>query len=498
MDAGASRIFISYRREDTEHAAGRLAADLRDHFGREQVFEDITSIDPGVDFEQALQDVLKTCGAVLVVIGPNWVGVADETGRRRLDDPDDWVRREVEESLRRPAVRVFPILVGPAGMPNAEELPASLKGLLRRQAFPLTVRHWANDVALLVEHLERLPARAHTLDPAPPRPPGDAAERPHRQRNAPPVRLGRPRKAVAVAGVVVALIAAGVMFTGRDRTTSSLSSSTQTDTSPPPTPHTPDTAERATSPPRTPETGTHVEPGKTFRDCDNCPEMVVIGAGSFRMGSAYADPVRSEDEVPQRTVTISKPFALGRFEITITEWNVCVEEDACRFWSKEAGREPVRANWERAQTYVTWLARRTGKPYRLPSEAEWEYAARGGTTTRYPWGEDFEPGKANVWSGRNLDAVTYRVGPVGSFGPNAFGLHDMIGNFKEWVQDCWHDTYHDAPTNGEAWESGACRWRVLRGGGYYTPPRESRTASRDSASPNAWGSGEGFRVARAL
>ncbi|KFB69046.1 TIR domain-containing protein [Candidatus Accumulibacter vicinus] len=153
----AARIFISYRRQDSEAAASRLAEDLRRHFADEQVFQDFSSIDPGADFVDAVQRGLDTCAAVVVVIGPDWLKVVDRNGRRRIDLPEDWVRHEVGESLRRPGVRVFPVLVGGADMPGVADLPGELQPLTRRQAFPLTVRHWPKDVAELVEHLRRVP-----------------------------------------------------------------------------------------------------------------------------------------------------------------------------------------------------------------------------------------------------------------------------------------------------------------------------------------------------
>jgi hypothetical protein len=153
----ASRIFISYRRDDSELAASRMAEDLRRHFAPAQVFQDFASIDPGADFVDAVQRGLDTCAAVLVVIGSKWLNVVDRKGRRRLDVPGDWVRYEVAESLRRPGVRVFPVLLDHADMPGLDDLPEDLQALTRRQAFPLTVRHWGKDVAELVEHLRRVP-----------------------------------------------------------------------------------------------------------------------------------------------------------------------------------------------------------------------------------------------------------------------------------------------------------------------------------------------------
>ena len=147
-----NRIFINYRRDDSEVEVGRLAADLRRVFSADQVFQDVASIDPGADFEDALRQGLQTCAAVLVVIGPQWFAAKDARGGRRLDLADDWVRREVAESLGDRAVRVFPVLVGNAGMPGADELPSDIQALARRQAFPVTVRHWAFHLAIQSEH----------------------------------------------------------------------------------------------------------------------------------------------------------------------------------------------------------------------------------------------------------------------------------------------------------------------------------------------------------
>lgn len=153
----------------------------------------------------------------------------------------------------------------------------------------------------------------------------------------------------------------------------------------------------------------------------------------------------------------------------------------------------INVNWEDAQTYVAWLSRRTGQPYRLLSEAEWEYAARAGTTTHFPWGNDRGSKRANFAGFRDWLPV-----PVGSFEPNAFGLHDMIGNVEEWVQDCWNDTYKGAPTDGSAWEAGDCGRRVVRGGSYGTYPDDARAASRSENKPGSRSRDLGFRVARTL
>ncbi len=157
-----SRIFISYRREDSDIWAGRLADELRKHFPVEQVFQDIASIAPGADFPTVLEEALATAAVMLVVIGPRWLSATDKNGRKRLESPADFVHQEVAESLRSPAVRVFPLLVNGAAMPAEEELPDPLKPLARRNAIELTVRHWASDVAQLVQTLKRSPGVAES------------------------------------------------------------------------------------------------------------------------------------------------------------------------------------------------------------------------------------------------------------------------------------------------------------------------------------------------
>ncbi len=240
-----------------------------------------------------------------------------------------------------------------------------------------------------------------------------------------------------------------------------------------------------------------------FRDGDECPEMVVIPAGEFLMGSPEGEPGRSAHEGPRRKVTIARPFAVGKYPITFDEWDACVKAGGTKCKPEDAGwgrgRRPViSVSWDDAQAYVAWLSEKTGKPYRLLSEGEWEYAARAGTTTRYPWGD--EPGNnranfrdsGNAWSGQ-------QTSPVGSFDPNAFGLFDMIGNVWEWVRDCWNESYQGAPEDGGAWESGTCDRRVVRGGSWYIiEPGYARVANRRGLLPSKRLKDVGFRVAKTL
>lgn len=228
-------------------------------------------------------------------------------------------------------------------------------------------------------------------------------------------------------------------------------------------------------------------------DCKGCPVMVNVPPGSFVMGSDNGP----RESRPTRLIDVDgeNRFAIGKFEVTFDEWEACTD---CRRTPDDEGfgegRRPViNVEWEDAQRYVRWLARRTGKPYMLPSEAQWEYAARGGTTKKFWWGDDRPSGRANCdgcgseWDGKG-------TAPVGSFPPNPFGLHDVHGNVFEWVQDCWHDSYVGAPGDLKPRLDGLCGMTVLRGGSW----RYGATAAHVFARGKS-GSGRrddfGFRVA---
>lgn len=256
----------------------------------------------------------------------------------------------------------------------------------------------------------------------------------------------------------------------------------------------------------------------TFRDCpDVCPEMVVVPAGQFTMGLSASEAVRGAAEGPQRTVRIAKPFAVGKFEVTFAEWDACVAGGGCgsnkapsdqgwswRGWHWGRGKRPViNVSWSDANEYLAWLSKKSGQAYRLLSEAEWEYAARAGTTTPFSTGPTITTDQAN-FDGSNTFGEsakgTYRqkTVEVGTFKPNAFGLHDMHGNVWEWVEDNWHSNYLGAPKDGSAWIDNGSSSRVLRGGSWYSDPRNLRSASRDLMVPGHRSKSVGFRVARTL
>jgi formylglycine-generating enzyme required for sulfatase activity len=289
-----------------------------------------------------------------------------------------------------------------------------------------------------------------------------------------------------------------------------------------------------------------VQAGQAFRDCSDCPEMVVIPAGSFLMGSSAAETARDVEAVvprnefayakkemaseqPQHSVNINQPFALGKYRVTRGEFASFVRETGysagtgCTLWidhkypvSPDAGwqnpgfpqtdRDPVVCvSWRDAKAYIAWLnAKFLGRipavgdgPYRLPSEAEWEYAARSGTRTSRWWGDLIEVGNANcdgcgsAWDKR-------QTSPSGSFQTNPFGLSDVLGNAWEWTEDCWNETYVGAPGDGSAWTSGVCDSHVMRGGSWTNRPWVLRSALRSDGTAYRRTNYIGFRVAKAL
>jgi len=245
-----------------------------------------------------------------------------------------------------------------------------------------------------------------------------------------------------------------------------------------------------------------LKPLAKFRECaKDCPEMVVVPAGAFTMGSPATEAYRSPSEGPQHTVTIAKPFAVSEYDVTFADWDACVAVGGCPQVSASGmgrGTKPViNVSWDDAQTYVAWLSQMTGQPYRLLTEAEWEYADRAGTTTVYYWGDEIGSGNADcIGCGSNWDSQ--QTSPVGSFKPNAFGLFDMAGDVWQPVQDCDHGDYTEAPTDGSAWTSGDCERRVIRGGSWFDEFRSLRSANHSRVPPGFRNGSLGIRVGRTL
>jgi formylglycine-generating enzyme required for sulfatase activity len=282
-----------------------------------------------------------------------------------------------------------------------------------------------------------------------------------------------------------------------------------------------------------------LKPSASFRECSgkaptsalklraarkrprvDCPEMIVIPSGSFLMGSSQAeqsrfnsipkgandndlqnhDTDRLANEGPQHKVVIAQSFAVSKFDVTFDEWDACVSVGGCRQRNDGGmgrGNKPaITVSWDDAQQYVTWLSNMTRRSYRLLTEAEWEFAARAGTTTTYYWGGETGEGNANC-TGCDSEAIN-QTSPVGSFPANPFGLYDMAGNVWQWVQDCYSRNYNQAPTDGSASDGQDCVYRVARGGSWNIGPEYARSAVRFRFPSTYQAINRGFRVARTL
>ena len=702
-------VFISYRREDAAGFAGRIYDRLTRRLDPKSVFLDVDTIQPGLDFFDVLSEKLRVCDALIAVIGKNWNSSADKDNRRRLDDPDDFVRIEIEAALQR-GIRVIPVLVDGATMPSREDLPDSLQKLRRRQAIEISHNRFDSDVERLTHALylieEELGQRemveaerarkegegqevAEAADEVRQVAEAEAARRANDERRVreTEVSLARRRSArtwrrplllLGLSAGAAALIAAWFLLTPfvrlrgnmqaigpsvspqQTQATSQQSSSDQNQsvspnrppvtvpqeqtltpteenqmgdrylhgrgveqdyakamewyrkaadhgsadaqfnigflyqsgwgvaedveqakvwyqkaadqgdafakaalqrlqthaatTAPAPTAAVPQPAkpEACRAEPLAPVTSRApnvltaaeqcgLKPKDVFQECSDCPEMVVVPAGSFTMGSPENEPGRADNEGPRHDVRIAKPFAVGKFHVTVDEFKAFVRStnydvgSSCYGWSSkgyqpetgrtvlnpgfaQTGSHPaVCISWDDAQAYVKWLAAKTGAPYRLLTEAEWEYAARGqtqpGTYPRYFFG-DSEADFCKYGNGgdqtilRNHmwypwkpfpcnDGYAY-TSPAGSFEPNAFGLFDMHGNAYQLVEDCYHGSYFGAPSDGGAWTGGACDKRVGRGASWQTDTRTNRAANCGDTTPSHRDNLTRFRVARTL
>lgn len=470
-------IFISYRRESAAAYARALFEALGGHFGKRQVFMDVEGIEPGRDFVEVLERTLRSCKVMIVLIGPDWVHVKDNAGQRRLDDPEDFVRMEIATAIHR-NILLLPVMIHGACQPTMEELPEDIKLLVRRQSVKLDFDRWAGSLDALRRTIEKeVPRKQIWL-----------------------LKLMSMRAwAVSISIVLIGTLTAWQIWAAREKKGSIM-----------------------------------FQVGKSFRDakadgsaCDFCPELVVLPQDSFNMGSLEGEPRHRQNESPQHPVRILYKLAAGKYEITRAQFaefvdksgydtgdNKCLamsdieavqagkKEGGSNSWRQpgfsQDGNHPVSCvSWNDAQRYVDWLRGQTGQQYRLLTEAEWEYAARAGTNTSYSWGNDIGDGNANCSRcASQWDSV--QTSPVGSFKPNSFGLYDMHGNIREWVQDCYAEDYNHAPINGQASEDVECTFRVMRGGSWGYVPVSARSAYRAWSYPRGQINTDGFRVARTI
>ena len=457
-------IFVSYRRDDSAGHTGRLFDRLVEHFGRERIFMDIDTIEPGEDFVTVIENAVGSCDVLIAVIGRNWLTAG---GTSRLANPNDFVRIELATALRR-NIRVIPVLVQRASMPNEQDLPEDLVKLTRRNAIELSDLRWQGDVDQLIAVMERVLAGAEhrgaeregVVKPkpaaaeerpaleAPPRESSRAAPANRLDETAPvitkPAAPSGPKKRILmIAGAALVLLLAaviGIWLLQPDQTSSenfNQNSVAQPSVTQEPAP--------ATSTPT---------PQETTKPLDDI-ELVFVPPGRFMMGS------EEEGEVPVHEVWFEEGFFMSKYEITQAQWQAVMGSNPSYF--KNCDKCPVEnVSWLEVQSFLKELnARNETYTYRLPSEAEWEYACRAGSTGNFAG-----PLSDLAWYKENSESRTH---PVGTKAPNAFKLHDMHGNVFEWVEDVPHGSYDGAPGDGSAWVDGDGSERLVRGGSWSDP-----------------------------
>jgi formylglycine-generating enzyme required for sulfatase activity len=523
---------------------------LEREFGRDLLFMDVDSVPLGVNFVQVLGEEIAKCDALLAIIGPGWLDGRDENGNRRLDNPDDFVRIEIEAALKR-GIPVIPILLEGTRVPKANQLPDGLKELALRNGIEIRHTSFHDDMERLVRGLKGVQSPQNPDQATPSRVDRTDAEGgvmtdatiahavPERDKQ---FRLGVRSVAFVWLGAAIGAL----VLTGLAADQAGLLKLWSLN---PAKPASSGSLDRKVDPAGTKnaesDKGIRVGPngraeedaarsnsalavgpgsGQSFRDqladgepCPTCPEMVVVPAGSFMMGTPAREVGHDDNEGPQRRITIARPFAVGKYEVTFAEWDACVAAGACKQnpdderWGRD-NRPVINVSRDDiTKEYLPWLSRKTGKTYRLLTEAEWEYAARAGSTTRFHFGNDEKDlcsygnvadltakEKNKDWTVANCQDGYVNTAAVGSFKSNAFGLYDMHGNVWEMVQDCFGDSYAGAPVDGSAVTHGDCTNRVVRGGSWIGNPLGVRSGSRFSITPDLRDNWVGFRLARVL
>jgi len=364
-----SRIFISYRRDDSAGYAGRLYDRFTQHFGPEQIFMDIDTIEPGLDFVEVIEEAVGSCDVLIALIGRQWLTITDDTGQRRLDNPEDFVRLEIKTALER-NIRVIPALIRGASMPRSRDLPNDLKKLSRRNAIAISDR-FHPEVDRLIKVVEKV---LSTPVPAPSKP--KIEKRP--QRSAPPA----------------------------------------------------------------PSKQKIITPTQPFD-----PELILIPAGEFLMGSdPKKDKKADDDEQPQHTLYLPD-YYLAKTPVTNAQYAAFVQatgHEPPEHWKQKkppSGKQEhpvVNVRWHDAVAYCQWLTEKSIRTYRLPTEAEWEKAARGTDGRIYPWGNQWDEKLCNTSEGGKGGTT-----PVGAYpdGASPYGLLDMAGNVWEWCATQWGKPY---------------------------------------------------------
>ncbi len=556
-------IFIGYRRVDTGGDAGRIFDRLEGKFGQGRVFKDVDSIPRGVKFRDYVPTIIVQCSVFLALIGPDWVNAQDEHGRRRLDDEDDLVRIEIETALRTPGVQVIPVLVAGAAMPKHADLPQSLHPIadinaaqMRRDPdfnvdigrlirdlemgaqtgkvvvdAPSPAGHriaWQKisnslDLQTYVDFERYYPGSEHLIDAARHRRQIEAWEKADKSDRATLHRFDQVDYFQAIRDAATPLLKAAMARevaeaeAARKAEEERLAKARRA-------------AEAAKAGRPLLERAFPIElPGVS--DWPN-PQMIAIPPGRFMMGAPATEQSSDDDERPQHEVRIDYAFALGQHTVTVDAFKVFVAETnhdtgkSAYVWNgkewkdtpgkgwrdpgfAQTGAHPVCCvNWQDAHAFLAWLNKKAGlagRPdaYRLPSEAEWEYACRAGTNTPFSFGDTISTAQANYDGNHTYGAgkkgeYRQKTLPLGFFPANPFGLCDMHGNVWEWCEDCWNGSYNGAPSDGSAWTTGDCSRRVLRGGSWNDYPLDLRSANRNWYNPTSRDNSGGFRLARTV
>ena len=426
-------VFISYAREDRD-TAEKLAHALEAHGW--SVWWD-REILPGKDFTAVISAEIAAASTVVVLWSQSSV-------------TSHWVRDEAHEGLERNAL--VPVLL------DGSEPPMGYRAIQG-----VALRDWEPGrehlgFSQLIEAITALRA------PGQASPSVDLAAFAVTPRPQPWFRRKPFAAGAIIAGLALVAIVVFVFLSRKDET------------------------------PRPPLVG----PVRSFKDCDDCPEMVALDSGRFRMGASWFDREAQSDERPIVDVPIDQPFAIGRTEVTFAEWDACVADRGCNTYSPDdhgwgRGRLPViYVSWEDAESYLGWLKTKTGKDYRLPTEAEWEYACRAGTETKYPYGNQITAELANY------NRAFPRPREVASYPPNGWGLYDMNGNVWEWVEDPWTSSHSGRPADQSARTDGDPHDRVIRGGSWDDRARRVRCSSRNAKDHDQRENEIGLRVALTL
>jgi formylglycine-generating enzyme required for sulfatase activity len=537
-------IFISYRRGDSEGQARTLSLELANYIGDKAVFMDVDSIALGRDFRKSLHDSLESCDAFLALIGPSWLESKDAGGKRRLDDPTDFVRQEIATALKR-NIPVTPVLLQGAPMPAEQSLPDDLKELAFRNGFELSHTRWRSDVREMAQRLglgsAAAPAEARAASPAKPialdQPPtihsGAPPERQAEVSGMARARLWLTRRGALGASAAAAAAGAVAISAPFIRRWASA----------PPRPALKTIAfDYATVDEKGASMPAERASASIFTETLGASagmDMMSTPAGVFTMGSPKYEPERRANEGPQHSVTLGR-FFIGAFPVTQAQWAAVVTAHPAKF---AYGLDPYPSffkgddlpvesiAWNQADEFCRRLAEMTRRDYRLPSEAEWEYSCRAGSTGPFNVGPTITTDLANYCGeggavcgesdGKSVashvyDDVTYGSGAYdqgpagifratttskGTFPPNRFGLYDMHGNVWEYCLDAANPTYADAPADGGAYLSGPPGSnRILRGGSWSHNPAICRSAYRDVIAPDnpGWQGRIGLRVACTL